>query len=311
MDIEETKKLIKNKIESENLVKKVRDVIKTTNWQKQDSREGFKESFKPLIESQEKVSENINKQQKETLEKLEANQKALTEGILNNQLALTEGLRRLALGDGEIGGDGDKDKGGDGDGEIGGDGDKDKGGDGDGDKKKFEKQTDASKITFNLEKDFTEDELKDLSKLDLVRPKNILSLSDSSIDFLINKSNNLIKTFNGKRGSLSRTINISEKEKEEKLEKIYHLQNLAMKYKKIISNFKQSRYNFQLGKGIYYNNPYQLIDRLELLTGSLLAGNNGVIPEFLNLVHILKKNKWITNEQLNSLIKSISLKWGT
>ena len=84
-----------------------------------------------------------------------------------------------------------------------------------------------------------------------------------------------------------------------------------MKYKKIISNFKQSRYNFQLGKGIYYNNPYQLIDRLELLTGSLLAGNNGVIPEFLNLVHILKKNKWITNEQLNSLIKSISLKWGT
>ena len=43
------------------------------------------------------------------------------------------------------------------------------------------------------------------------------------------------------------------------------------------------------GQGIFYfNNPHQLLDRLELLGGSILAGNNGVIPEFSQL--LLNKN---------------------
>ena len=36
--------------------------------------------------------------------------------------------------------------------------------------------------------------------------------------------------------------------------------------------------NYQVGEGI--NNPNQLIDRLKLLGGSIMAGNNGVVPEF-------------------------------
>ena len=67
---------------------------------------------------------------------------------------------------------------------------------------------------------------------------------------------------------------------------------------------------FQSGKGIFYKNINQLIDRLELIIGSLLAGNNGVIPEFLNILHILNKNKLINKKELNNLIKSISLKYG-
>ena len=71
-------------------------------------------------------------------------------------------------------------------------------------------------------------------------------------------------------------------------------------------------YRFKSGSGItLFNNPNQLFDRLELLIGSLLAGNNGVIPEFLNILHILNKNKSINKEKLNNLIKSISLKWGS
>ena len=53
MDIEEYKKLARNKIEADSLTKQVRDVIKITKWQKQDAREGFKEAFKPLIKSQD------------------------------------------------------------------------------------------------------------------------------------------------------------------------------------------------------------------------------------------------------------------
>ena len=44
MDIEEVKKLAKNKIEAEALTKHVRDRIKTVTWEKQNAREGFRES---------------------------------------------------------------------------------------------------------------------------------------------------------------------------------------------------------------------------------------------------------------------------
>ena len=50
MDVEEYKKLARNKIEAEDVTKQVRDIIKT-KWQKQDLKEGFKETFKPLIKS--------------------------------------------------------------------------------------------------------------------------------------------------------------------------------------------------------------------------------------------------------------------
>ena len=52
MDVEEYKKLAKNKIQAEALTEQVRDIIKATKWQKQDLKEGFKETFKPLIKSQ-------------------------------------------------------------------------------------------------------------------------------------------------------------------------------------------------------------------------------------------------------------------
>ena len=56
MDVEEAKKFARNKIETDTLIQEVRDVIKITKWQKQDVREGFKETFKPLINSQESIS---------------------------------------------------------------------------------------------------------------------------------------------------------------------------------------------------------------------------------------------------------------
>ena len=59
------------------------------------------------------------------------------------------------------------------------------------------------------------------------------------------------------------------------------------------------------GEGIvYFNNPHQLLDRLELLGGSILAGNNGVIPEFSQIAHLLNQMKVISKKQLNDLLKS-------
>ena len=55
---------------------------------------------------------------------------------------------------------------------------------------------------------------------------------------------------------------------------------------------------------IYFNNPQELLKRLELLGGSILAGNNGVIPEFSQIAHLLHQMKVITKKQLNDLIKT-------
>ena len=57
MDVEEYKQLVKNKIEADALTKQVRDAIKITKWQKQDLKEGFNETFKPLISQFEKPKE--------------------------------------------------------------------------------------------------------------------------------------------------------------------------------------------------------------------------------------------------------------
>ena len=54
---------------------------------------------------------------------------------------------------------------------------------------------------------------------------------------------------------------------------------------------------------IHFNNPHQLVDRLELLVGSIFAGNNGVKQEFSQIAHLLHQLKVITKKQLNDLLK--------
>ena len=60
----------------------------------------------------------------------------------------------------------------------------------------------------------------------------------------------------------------------------------------------------KLGTGVvYYNNPEDLLNRLSLLGGSILAGNDGVKSEFTQIAHILNKKGVLTNNQLSDLIR--------
>ena len=60
----------------------------------------------------------------------------------------------------------------------------------------------------------------------------------------------------------------------------------------------------KIGSGVvYYNNPVDLSDRLELLSGSILAGYNGVKNEFSKIAQTLNKLGVLNNNQLNSLLK--------
>ena len=95
MNLEETKKIIQNKIEAEALTHDVRSQIKTYIDQNQNLREGFKETFQPLIASQDAVKTSIDSQQNAMIKQLQENQLALTEGLDKNRLAITSGFDKM------------------------------------------------------------------------------------------------------------------------------------------------------------------------------------------------------------------------
>ena len=65
------------------------------------------------------------------------------------------------------------------------------------------------------------------------------------------------------------------------------------------------KYKNQIGSGMFYSSPEELLHRFELLNGSLAAGNNGVLPEFIQIAHRLRDHGIITNNQLNKLLRKI------
>ena len=95
MDLEETKKIIRNKITADEAAREVRSHIKSYIHEKQNLREGFKETFKPLIKTSEKVKESIDIQENKLIEQLQKNQLALTEGLDKNRLAITAGFDKM------------------------------------------------------------------------------------------------------------------------------------------------------------------------------------------------------------------------
>ena len=99
MNIEEAKKIIQNKIQADEAARGVRSQIKSYIHEKQNTREGFTETFKPLIETSEKVKESVDTQQNKLIKQLQENQLALTQGLEGNRLALTQGLEgnKLAI----------------------------------------------------------------------------------------------------------------------------------------------------------------------------------------------------------------------
>ena len=61
-------------------------------------REGFTETFKPLIETSEKVKESIDTQQNKLIKRLQENQLALTQGFEGNRKAITSGFDKMDEG---------------------------------------------------------------------------------------------------------------------------------------------------------------------------------------------------------------------
>ena len=330
MDVEEIKKYSQNKIEADNLIKQVRKQIKETTWEKQNLREGFTETFKPLISQfedpgKDSKKQNIFTQNKEMLQ----NQLALTEGIRGNQLALKdikdkqeifnrgfEQYERLAdmqelpgiaaIKDDEKDSEDDKD-----------------------DQARAPTPTPPKSSTptpqaekkpvteFSL--DIFDKNLNNKKTLDILSRYGYSSLPSSYFGNSIEDINSLIDSV---RINLEDALKELSKNIEFVEEGLYHLavpkaENPRIKTKQGIDNYNvlsifhtnlnilyEVKKNQKSGSGLF-NTPQELIRRLELLNGSLVAGNNGVLPELIQITHRLRDLGILTNKQLNTFLRKV------
>ena len=236
-------------------------------------REGFKETFKPLIKSQDSIKKSIDEQQNAIIAQLKKNQLALTSGlekINETNLRLAE-MRELPALEGD-----------------------------------YEEPTSSkakSPTRYNIEKNLDNADLAVLSNMGYPRPNDFFDTDTRRLREIRDEVKNDIKTFTGRIAGLNKKKQKTEYENLE-IGMTQMQKDLLHKYKNILELYLGSL-EYQMGEGmIYFNNPHQLLDRLELLGGSILAGNNGVIPEFSQIAHLLNQMKVISKKQLNDLLKT-------
>ena len=313
MNIEETKKIIQNKIQADEATPEVRSQIKTYIHEKKNLREGFKETFKPLIETSEKVKESIDTQQNKLIKQLQDNQLALTAGFEGNRKAITSGfdkmdevkkwdIEQLPGYEATLDVDEESEK-------------KDEG------EEESVKKTKITTLTY--EKDEMDKFLNNKESIDLLNFYGLKLPSkykDKSLGELqkafekgMEETANLKKSIKNvaeyKKDTLTGLIlaypikGQQSKEKSKELNKQYNIMQI------FINNMGQLRnYKKLTGTGIiHFNNPQQLVDRLELLAGSIFAGNNGVKQEFSQIAHLLHQLKVISKKTLNDLLKKYIL----
>ena len=193
MDMAEMKSFAKNQIESESLAREVRKRIKGTAREKQNQREGFRESFQPLISQFEKPEDfktrNIFTQNQEMLK----SQLAPTKGIKANQKAITDGFKQFErfadikeLPEGEKEDEIDPD---------------------------LNPVRQKKILQYNFEKNFDADDKEILKRLGYPLPNEILDASPDEIKEIYEKVTNDAKIMGYKVGGLKRTKNKSEAEK--------------------------------------------------------------------------------------------------
>ena len=101
---------------------------------------------------------------------------------------------------------------------------------------------------------------------------------------------------------MKRTKNKTKKQEEE-LDNNTYYHGILDKYKNILFTYLNTL-DLQVGQGLY-SSPQELLKRFELINGSLAAGNNGVLSEYIQLAHRLRDLGFITNKQLSTLLRKV------
>ena len=163
-------------------------------------------------------------------------------------------------------------------------------------------------LKYNLEKTLKDEEKEILDRLGYPQPNEILDADPDEIKEIYERVNYDARKMGEKVGALKRTKDKSESQETE-LE-LYIMNHEAQKNYRDILKFYLNSLKYKVGEGFggkntfFYFSPQELIKRFELLGGSLAAGNNGVLQEYIQIAHRLRDLGIVTNSQLNKLLRN-------
>ena len=171
-------------------------------------------------------------------------------------------------------------------------------------------------ILRNIRRDLSIDEMQnrfDGNELEMLHfyglklPRDFTSTNAKTLENQFQILNDNIKELNGRILGRKNTKNPSPLYVEE-TKNLKEAQGTLYKYRNTLKDYFDE-INYKVGSGIYfYNSPQELLKRLELLGGSLAAGNNGVLPEYIQIIHQLRDVGVLNNNQLNKLLKKVAPK---
>ena len=152
-----------------------------------------------------------------------------------------------------------------------------------------------------------------LEENDLLLPSRIKNESYETIKRYQRKAEKLLDQYKGilanefkTRKGKSKAAPLNKNPRTETLQEIQYY-NIIGEYVNNMNKLENITRKKE-GKGIiYFNKTQQLVSRLELLAGSIIAGNNGVKQEFTQIAHLLHQLKVITKKTLNDLLKKYIL----
>ena len=157
-------------------------------------------------------------------------------------------------------------------------------------------------LKYNLEKNLDEEDKQVLDLLNYPQPNELLDKDPNEINEIYKMVKNDVKEIGYQIGALKRTKNKTEEQKSE-LELYIMQQETQKKYKEIL-DFYLSSLEYKVGQGLFFS-PQELLHRFELVNGSLVAGNNGVLPEYIQISHRLRDLGILSNNQLNKLLRKV------
>ena len=160
-----------------------------------------------------------------------------------------------------------------------------------------------------------------LKSFKLGLPSTYIGISDDKFDKVYNKGLEKQAYLKDKRKNFSKDdtdliagLTLASYKPAKKGSQPSQKSSLLIEKYNIITIFMANMFNLRgmrnLIKGsgiIHFNNPRQLVSRLELLAGSIIAGNNGVKQEFSQIAHLLHQLKVISKQTLNDLLKKYIL----
>ena len=159
---------------------------------------------------------------------------------------------------------------------------------------------------MTLRKILDEQDMEYLTKFDYPTPNDFFGTDPKGLKEIYEDVISDINNFGNKIGGLKRRKKLTEDGKKE-LDHYTSQHSFLSKYKNILELYFSTSHlkvGEGLGRGIMsYFSPQELIKRLELLNGSLAAGNNGVLPEYIQIAHRLRDLGVVTNNQLNTLLR--------